>query len=99
MRAEIRPINFRGKPLAKAQRLKEPASRGNLRVFENRLHTLGRVVICATLTSATDGLETPLLPELLDVQIIWADDNMMRLRGVEQIDGVLFGQTWDIRVL
>lgn len=99
MRAEVRPLNLRGKPLDKAVRARTPASHGTLRVFENRLHVFGRAVTCATLTSTTDGLETMLLPELLDVQIIWADDYVMRLRGNEQLDGAFFGQTWEVRVL
>lgn len=99
MRAEIRPINVRGKSLPKAVRLNESAYTGTLRIFENRLHAFGRVVTCATLTDPKDGLGRLALPELLDVQIIWLDDNGMRLRGIEQVDGVLFGQTWEIKVL
>ena len=99
MRAEVRPLNVLGKPLPKAQHQKEPACRGKLHVAENRMHAFGRVVNCATLTSATDGLDTPLLPELLDVQIIWLDNSSMRLRGIEDVGGTLFAQTWDIKVL
>lgn len=99
MRAEVRPIFVRGKEMPKAVREKEPARRGALSVAENRLHAYGRVVTCAKLTSTSDGLDTPLLPELTDVQIIWLMDSSMRLRGIEQVDGVLYGQTWDIKVL
>ena len=99
MRAEIRPINHRGKPLAKSLRMKQPPSSGELRIFENRMHAFGRVVLCATLTSATDGIETEQLPELVDAQVIWLDDRQMRIRGVELVEGILFAQTWDIRVL
>lgn len=99
MRAEIRPINVRGKSLPKAIRLKESAYSGKLRIFENRIHAFGRVVTCATLTNPKDGLDGLVLPELVDVEIIWLDDNGMRLRGLELVDGVQYGQTWEIKVL
>jgi hypothetical protein len=99
MRVEIRPIYHCGKPLPKAQRQKEPAYRGKLSIAENRLHAYGRVVTCARLTSITDGIATALLPELTDVQILWLDEDQIRLRGNEQVDGVEFAQTWDVKVL
>jgi hypothetical protein len=99
MRAEVRPVFVRGKSMPKAVREQEPARRGKLSISENRLHEFGRVVTCAKLTSTSDGLDTPLVPELTDVQIIWLMESGMRLRGIEQVDGVLYGQTWDIKVL
>jgi hypothetical protein len=99
MRVDVRPINICGRPLPKSQRTKQPASQGKLRIGENRLHELGRVVLCATLTDTSDGLETPLLPELMDVQVIWVEDSSMRLRGTEKVEGVHYAQTWDITVL
>ena len=99
MQVEVRPIHLWGRPLPKSERLKGPACRGKLRVAENRLHALGRTVKCATLTSVTDGLETPLLPELTDVELIWLDAGNLRLKGTELIDGAGYTQTWDVRVL
>ena len=99
MRVEIRPIYNCGKPMPKAQRLKEPAHRGKLSIIENRIHAHGRVVTCARLTSLTDGIATPLLPELTDVHILWLEEDQIRLRGNEQINGVEFAQTWDIKVI
>ena len=96
MHAQVRPINVRGKPLPKSVRLKEAPAVGNLKVFENRLHTFGRAVTCATLIDTKDSLNTPSLPELLDVEIIWMDEKTMRLRGVEVVEDTLYGQTWDI---
>lgn len=99
MRVEVRPLYVHGKPLRKDERLREPPSRGKLSVVENRLDARGRVVTCATLTNERDGLDSALLPQLTDVQLIWISDESVRLRGLEQIDGALFGQTWDIKVL
>lgn len=99
MRVEIRPINLRGKALKKAERDALAPVCGKLKVFENRLHALGRTLLCARVLSVSDGLETDLLPELLDAQLLWLDDKAIRLRGVEQVDGTSYGQTWDIKVL
>jgi len=99
MKVEVRPIYQGGKPIQLATRLKGPPVRGKLKVFENRLHAFGRNVRCASLSSATDGTDTALLPELLDVEILMLDGEAMRLRGMEQVDGCLLGQTWDVKVL
>ena len=99
MRVEIRPMNVRGKTLRKAERTALPATRGILKVFENRIHGLGRTARVAQVISATDGVETELLPELLDAELIWLDGDVVRLRGTELVDGTAFGQTWDIKVL
>lgn len=98
MLANVRPIYLRGKSLPAKIRAAEPATRGVLKVFDDRLIELGRVVTCASLTSAGDGQDSALLPVLLDVQIIWLDGKSMRLRGNELVDGALFGQTWDVEV-
>lgn len=99
MRVEVRPINVRGKPLPKADRDKFAPSRGRLALSENRVHALGRVVTSATLKSLADGLENLLLPELYDAQVLWLIDTSMRIRGFEDVDGVQYAQTWDIKVL
>lgn len=99
MLVEVRPINVGGRPLPTSLRKKEPASRGKLQIVEDRNHRLGRVVLCATLIHATDGLNTEMLPELMDAQVIWMNDESMRVRGVEDVGGTMYAQTWDIKVL
>lgn len=99
MRIEVRTLNHLGRPLGKADRAKAPPCRGKLKVFENRLHDFGRAVLCAQLLSATDGLDSEMLPELFDIQLIWLEDATMRIRGTERVEGALYGQTWDIKVL
>ena len=98
MRVEVHCINHRGRQLERAERSRQPVLRGELKVFENRLHPFNRAVLCAQVLSVTDGLEQPVLPELTDVQLIWLDGKRLRLRGVESVDGALFAQTWDLRV-
>ena len=99
MRAEVRPIYVRGVPLNARSREKLPASVGDLRVLEDRLHKLGRVVVCATLVGANDGLEQPLLPNIVDARLLYINDKTIRLQGNEEVDGVFFSQTWDVKVL
>lgn len=99
MRVEVRPFNDRGRPLPKAQFKKQPYCMGKLRIFDDRMHYLDRPVRRATLTHPTDGLNTSLMPDLIDVEVLWLDDTTMRLRGMEHIEGAFYGQTWDIKVL
>lgn len=99
MKVEVHCINRQGRPLPKSQRLSQPVCRGELKVFENRLHALNRVVRCARLVSLTDGLESELLPELTDAQLLWVDDRKMRFSGIETVDGTFYQQSWDVKVL
>jgi len=99
MRAEVHPINLQGKPLSKSLRESQAPYIGALKISENRLHAFGRVVTCANLIDPKNGTDLPVLPELVDAQIIWLADKNMRLRGIEQVEGVLYAQTWDIKVL
>lgn len=99
MLVEVRPIYRRGKDVSKSVREKDAPHRGKLSIAENRLHSAGRVVTCARLTNNTDPNEPDLLPELADAQVIWLMDDQLRVRGVEKVDGVLYAQTWDIKVL
>lgn len=99
MKVEVHIINYRGRPLSRIERDKQPSVRGKLKLFENRLHAFNRSVRCAQVVSLTDGLDSSLLPELIDAELIWLDNDRMRLRGIEGVDGAYFAQTWDIRVL
>ena len=99
MRVEIRSMNVRVKVMKKAEREALAPARGKLKIFENRIHTLGRTVRVAQVLSIIDGSETELLPELRDAELIWLDGAVMRVRGLEMVEDTAFGQTWDIKVL
>jgi hypothetical protein len=99
MRVEVRPLNVSGRPLSRAEHQRLPASVGKLKVHEKRSSKLDRIVLCATLTSVSDGLETELLPELGEAQLIWADDGVMRIRGIEVLERTQYAQTWVVKVL
>jgi hypothetical protein len=70
-----------------------------LTVDEKRDPMLGRSRARAKLTCISDGTDTDLLPELLDVQLLWAREQKMRLAGFECIGDVEYAQTWAIEVL
>lgn len=99
MLVEVRPIYRCGKPVPTAVRRKEAPHRGKLCMQEDRMHVLGRVVLCARLANNTDPNEAEVLPELLDAQVIWVADSKMRVRGVEKVGEAFYAQTWDVEVL
>lgn len=99
MQVDVLPMFERGRSRPQSERELGPHTRGELRVYERRVHELGRSVRCAKVVSAVDGTATPILPELLDAEVIWVEKNKLRVRGNELIGGSLFGQTWDLKVV
>ena len=97
MRVKVRPINLKGRPQFSKERQRRELYVGELKVQENRLHQLGRVVTTASIVNVTDNATVTML-ELFDVVLLWAEDNRMRLRGFETIDDVQYAQTWDVEV-
>ncbi len=61
-------------------------------------HPLGRVVTTAHVIDTVDNIESTLI-ELYDVTLLWIDGKQMRLRGFEDVEGVQYGQTWDVELL
>lgn len=90
-------MNIRGQPLFTRDMARREAYAGTLRVLENRVHRLGRVVTTATLTGVAGDIPQPVL-ELYDVTLLWLDGKTMRMRGFEDVDGTQFAQAWDIEV-
>jgi hypothetical protein len=100
MRVKVRPLRKEGRLLwSGAAEAKAPGYAGMLTVDEKRDPVLGRTLAHAKLTSITAGSDTDLLPELLDVQLLWAREQKMRLAGFERIVDVDYAQTWAIEVL
>jgi hypothetical protein len=97
MQVIVNKLNSNGKPLFEKDPARQSEYAGNLKVQENRVHRMGRVVITATLTNAIDTNASTIL-ELYDAVLLWADGKKMRMRGFEQDgDGVQYGQTWEVR--
>lgn len=98
MKVEVQLINERGRPVAARTRATMPKYRGVLRVHEERVHELGRAVVTAQLLSDIDGADSPLLPTLHEASMLFLRGEQIRVRGFELVDGVQYGQTWDIKV-
>lgn len=99
MRVDVQPIFERGRERSKPQRTSQPPTRGRLKVLEKRVQGLGRISTCANVVTVVDGLEKDVLPQLMDAELIWADDARLRIRGYEVVEGTVYGQTWDLKVL
>jgi hypothetical protein len=97
MRVRVRPINVNGRPQFQQERERRELYVGELKVQENRLHQLGRVVTTASIVNVTDNATVTML-ELFDVVLLWAEGNRIRMRGFEMIDNVQYAQTWDVEV-
>lgn len=98
MRAEVRPINVKGKPQPKKLREESPPCRGELSLESSYHQEFGRVVTSAKLISTLSGADTSVLPELFDASVLWFMDTKMRIRGFEVDEGVQYAQTWDVEV-
>ncbi len=99
MKAAVQLINQRGSAVPVRQRAAMPVYRGVLHIREARVPALGRIVATAELYSSTEPVPQPLIPMLLDADVLFLKDSQMRIRGFEYVDGIQYGQTWDIRVL
>jgi hypothetical protein len=95
MHVKVRKINSMGKPLFSGDPTRQAVFPGKLKVMENRIHALGRVVVTASIIDTIDANAATLI-ELYDAVLLWADEKRMRMRGFEDIDGIQYGQTWEI---
>ena len=98
MKVEVQLVNEKGRGIPTKERASMQAYRGELLMQESRCHELGRIVVTAELRSITDGDEAVLLPTLFDAGVLFMSKERMRVRGTEFVDGIQYGQTWDVRV-
>ncbi|MGI4846014.1 MAG: hypothetical protein ACRYF7_22195 [Janthinobacterium lividum] len=99
MRVKIRILRKEGRLLwASSAESKAPGHMGMLVIDEKRNPAFGRILTRAKLCSITAGYHIDLIPELLDVQVLWAREQM-RLAGFERIADVDYAQMWAIEVL
>lgn len=100
MRVEIQLVNELGRALLTGERtVKAPKHVGELRLREERSAEHGRSMLVATLQDARGGLREPVIPALLDAQVLWIEAGSLRIRGTERIDGVECAQAWAVKVL
>jgi hypothetical protein len=96
MQVTVKKLNCNGKPLFSEDARRQSTFPGKLKVVENRLHKLGRVVITASLVDPIDSNGSTTI-QLHDAVLLWADEKKMRMRGFEEdTQGVQYGQTWEI---
>ena len=98
MRVQVRKMRASGRLLRASEVKASPAFVGDLAVAEHRNIELGRSLLRARLKAVSEGTELDVLPELSDVQLLWAGDGRMRLSGFETVSGIDLAQTWSIEV-
>lgn len=98
MKVEVQLVNEKGCPIPAKQRGAMERYRGTLHVREARVASLGRIVATAELFSDADKSRQALIPTLLDADVLFLLNNQMRIRGFELVNGVQYGQTWDVKV-
>lgn len=98
MKVEVQLINEKGRGIATRDRAHMKKYRGHLRIQEGRSQAFGRIVLMTDLLSATGDAEEIMLPTLHDASVIYLSKGTMRIRGFELIEGVQYGQTWDLKV-
>lgn len=99
MRVKVRPLRKEGRLIVSTEQPKTPGFAGVLTVEEKRDHVSGRTLARARLTGITTSSDTDLLPELLDVRLLWARDDKLRVAGFERIGNVEYAQTWAVEVV
>jgi len=100
MKVEIQQINELGRALFTSERKsKAPKHQGELLLQEERVDYLGRSALVAALQDTRGGLREPIVPRLLDAQVIWVNDDRLRIRGWELVEDVQYNQCWDVKVL
>ena len=98
MKVEVQLINENGRSIAASDRTSMKKYRGHLRIREARSQSLGRTGLTSDLLSATSDADDALLPTLHDANVIYLSKGTMRIRGFEVVDGVQYGQTWDLKI-
>ena len=98
MRVQVRKMRANGRLLRAGEVKAAPAFVGDLAVGEHRNYELGRSLLRARLKAVTEGTELDVLPDLSDVQLLWAGEGKMHLSGFENISGIDLAQTWAIEV-
>lgn len=98
MKATVRPINVRGRPLRSVDRKASKLFVGRLQFREERSNMLGRAFVQAELISLVDGQHGQVLPPLVDARVLHMDGNKLRVTGMEVVEEQQFYQTWDVEV-
>ena len=95
MKVEVKLLNDKGSPVPVADLKSQKRYLGALDMAEARSSMFGRSLMVAHLRSASDE---DLLPALHDAVVLRLEGDRIRIRGVEILNGIQHGQTWDVKV-
>lgn len=98
MKVEVQQLFEEGRAIPRKESPARPRYRGRLSLGERRHSELGRIALTAELQSLTDSTGSSVLPPLLDAAVIYVDKRQLRIRGFETMNGLTYGQVWDIEV-
>lgn len=100
MKVQIQLINERGRPLFTGERKHKAAKHtGELVLAQEHRPDYGRAALVAQLQDTRGGLREPIVPSLVDAQVLWVKDDQIRIRGTELVDGAEYAQAWAVTML
>lgn len=95
----LKPLFNKGIELPIGVRKTLPVVAGNLHFHEERVARIGRTVRIARIKDPSDPTVSSKIAPLYDATIEYLVDSQMRIRGVEEENGVLYGQCWDVTLV
>ena len=99
MYVKLTPLFHRGVSIPPKVRDTTPSVTGVLHLHEERVARIGRTVRIARIKDPADATIQSKIAPLYDAVIEYLVDNQMRIRGIEEEEGVVYAQCWDIRLV
>lgn len=99
MKVKVRVLRKLGCHLYRHEHETTPPVVGELSIAESRDSDLCRTVVCARLTDLLSESGFDLIPALIDAQVLWAENNKMRVSGIERIEKGAYSQTWSVELV
>lgn len=95
MLVRLTPLYDKGVSIPLKVRKSTPFVSGVLHLHEERVARIGRTVRIARIKDASDATIISKVPALYDAVIEYLVNDQIRIRGVEEEEGVLYAQCWD----
>lgn len=99
MYVKLTPLFYKGVSIPVKVRNTTPSVTGILNLHEERVARIGRTVRIARIKDATDATIQSKVAPLYDAVIEYLVDDQMRIRGIEEEEGAVYAQCWDIRLV
>lgn len=96
MYVQLKPLFHQGVEIPIKVRKASPPVAGLLHLHEERVARIGRTVRIARIKDPADPLVSSKIPPMYDAVIEYLVDSQMRIRGIEEENGTLYGQCWDV---